>query len=639
MNTDAKKILLTSVVLSKSARKKFFFLQNFSTNQNSKKMQLNYSIFFTLESRNQWTLMLKKFYSPLLNCRNPREKFFFYKNFSTNQNSRKMKFIFLIFFSFGSRDQWTLILKKFYWPLLYCRNSGEKNFFFFSKFFDQSEFEKNEIHLFDFFLVRIERPMNTDTKKILLTFVVMSKFGRKNFFFSSKFFDQSEFEKNEIHLYDFLLVRFQRPMNTDAKKILLTFVVLSKFARKNFFFPQNFSTNQNSRKMKFIYMIFCSFDSRDQWTLMLKKFYWPLLYCRNSREKIFFFKQNFSTNQNSRKMKFIYLIFFSFRSRDQWTLMLKKFYWPLLYCRNSGEKIFFFPQNFSTNQNSRKMKFIYLIFCSFDSRDQWTLILKKFYWPLLYCRNSGEKIFFFPQNFSTNQNWRKNRIPLFDFLLIGIKRSMTTAAKKILLTFVVYSKSARKIILSSKFFDQSEFEKNQIQWFDFLLIGIERPMNTDTKKILLTFAVLSKFGRKNFFFSSKFFDQSEFEKNEIHLFDFLLVRFERPMNTDAKKVHMTFVVLSKFARKNFFFSQNFSPNQNSRKNRIPLFDFLLIGIERPMNTDTKKILLTFVVLSKFARKNFFFSSKFFDQSEFTEKSNSIIRFFARSIRETNEHWC
>ena len=88
------------------------------------------------------------------------------------------------------------------------------------------------------------------------------------------------------------------------------------------------------------------------------------------------------------------------------------------------------------------------------------------------------------------------------------------------------------------------------------------------------------------------------------------------MNTDAKKVLMTFVVMTKFARKNFIFSQNFSTNQNSRKNRIPLFDFLLIGIERPMNTDAKKILLTFVVMSKFGRKNFFFFSKFFDQSEF-----------------------
>ena len=289
-------------------------------------MKFIYLIFCSFDSRDQWTLMLKKFYWPLLYCRNQREKnFFFYKIFRPIRIGEKIEFHYSIFYSLESRDQWTLILKKFYWPLLYCRNSREKIFFF----------------------------------------------------------------------------------------------------------PQNFSTNQNSRKMKFIYFIFCSFDSRDQWTLMLKKFYWPLLYCRNSARKKFFFLQNFSTNQNSRKNRnSIYSIFYSFESRDQWTLILKKFYWPLLYCRNSVEKIFFFPQNFSTNQNSRKNEFNYSIFFSFESRDQWTLMLKKFYWPLLYCRNQREKNFFFSykifrpirivrekiteiksrkkffflQNFSTNQN-------------------------------------------------------------------------------------------------------------------------------------------------------------------------------------------------------------------------------------------
>ena len=345
----------------------------------------------------------------MLCCRNAWEKIFFYRNFLTKPNSRKNKFQIFHFFSIRIErpvEHW--YSKKFYWPLLHCRNSREKNFFLFSLNISiNHNSRKNQIQLFDFLLVRFERPVNTDAKKVLMTFVVLSKSAWKNIFFSQNFLDQWEFEKKQIQLYDFFLIGIERPMNTDAKEILLTFVVLSKFARKNFFFKQNFSTNQNSRKMKFIYLIFFSFRSRDQWTLMLKKFYWPLLYCRNSREKIFFFKQNFSTNQNSRKMKFIYLIFFSFRSRDQWTLMLKKFYWPLLYCRNSGEKIFFFPQNFSTNQNSRK---------------------------------------------------------------------------------------------------------NRIQLFDFLLIGIERPMTTDAKKVLMTFVVLSKFGRKNFFFSTKFFDQSKFEK-------------------------------------------------------------------------------------------------------------------------------
>ena len=548
MNTDAKKILLTSVVLSKSARKKFFFLQNFSTNQNSRKNQIPlfdflligierpmntdtkkilltfvvlskfarknfffsskffdqsefekneipFILFFdSFDSRDQWTLMLKKFYWPLLYCRNQREKnFFFYKIFRPIRIREKIEFHYSIFYSLESRDQWTLILKKFYWPLLYCRNPREKIFFFPQNFSTNQNSRKMKFIYFDFLLVRFERPMNTDAKKILLTSVVLSKSTRKTFFFSSKFFDQSKFEKksnsiiffftqnfsrdqslnsrkNEIHLFDFfyfLLVRFERPMNTDAKKILLTSVVLSKSARKNFFFLQKFFDSlykifrslKIREKIEFHYSIFYSLESRDQWTLILKKFYWPLLNCRNSREKIFFFKQNFSTNQNSRKMKFIYLIFFSFRSRDQWTLMLKKFYWPLLYCRNSREKIFFFKQNFSTNQNSRKMKFIYLIFFSFRSRDQWTLMLKKFYWPLLYCRNSREKIFFFTKIFGPIRIREKINFNFFTFSPLESTDQSTRMLKKILLTYVVLSKFARKkfFFVFSKFFNQSEF--------------------------------------------------------------------------------------------------------------------------------------------------------------------------------------
>ena len=155
-----------------------------------------------------------------------------------------------------------------------------------------------------------------------MTFVVLSKFARKNFFFSSKFFDQSEFEKNEIHLFDFLLVQIERPMNTDAKKILLTFVVLSKFARKIFFFHEIFRPIKIREKIEFNYSIFYSLESRDRWPLMLKKYLWPLLYCRNSREKIFFFYKIFRPIRIGEKIEFHYSIFYSLESRDQWTLIL-----------------------------------------------------------------------------------------------------------------------------------------------------------------------------------------------------------------------------------------------------------------------------------------------------------------------------
>ena len=151
MNTDAKKIPLTSVVLSKSARKNFFFFTKF---------------------------------------------------LDQSEIANKSNSIIRLFLSFESRDRWTLMLKKFYWPLLYYRNSRER-IFFLLKFSDQSEIEKNQIQLFDFFVIRIERPMNTDAKKISLTSVVLSKSARKKFFFSQNFWTNQNSWNNRIQLFDF----------------------------------------------------------------------------------------------------------------------------------------------------------------------------------------------------------------------------------------------------------------------------------------------------------------------------------------------------------------------------------------------------------------------------------------------------
>ena len=158
----------------------------------------------------------------------------------------------------------------------------------------------------------------------------------------------------------------------------------------------------------------------------------------------------------------------------------KKILWPLLYCRSSREKIFFFLKIFRPIRIREKIEFHYSIFYSLESRDQWPLMLKKFYWRLLYCRNQREKNFFFHKNFWTNQNWRKNGIQLFDFFVIRIERPMNTDAKKILFTFVVLSKSARKkLFFSQNFWTNQNSRKNRFQLFDFFVIRIERPMNTD----------------------------------------------------------------------------------------------------------------------------------------------------------------
>ena len=106
------------------------------------KIKSNYSIFFSLESRDKRTLMLKKFHWPSLYSPKPCEKiFFFVKLFRPMRFREKIKFNYSIFFWLESRDQWTVILKKFHWPSMYSPNPAKK-FFFLSKCFDQWDFEK-----------------------------------------------------------------------------------------------------------------------------------------------------------------------------------------------------------------------------------------------------------------------------------------------------------------------------------------------------------------------------------------------------------------------------------------------------------------------------------------------------------------
>ena len=80
---------------------------------------------------------------------------------------------------------------------------------------------------------------------------------------------------------------------------------------------------------------------------------------------------------------------------------------------------------------------------------------------MLYSPNPCEKIFFY-QNFSTNEISRKNQIQLFEFFLIGIERWVNSNAEKILLTFVVFSKSGEKYFFYENFLTNEISRKNQI---------------------------------------------------------------------------------------------------------------------------------------------------------------------------------
>ena len=252
---------------------------------------------------------------------------------------------------------------------------------------------------------------------------------------------------------------------------------------------------------------------------MLKKFHWPSLYSRNPREKIFFSSKFFNQSDFEKKLNSI-LRFFSHWNREIseqwcwknsidlcWILQIRGknfFFWNFFnqsefekksncifrfFChwnremseqwcwKNSTklccilqirEKNFFFLKFFQTIGIRVKITFNNSIFFSLESRDQWTVMLKKFHWPSLYSWNPREKIFF-SENFSTNQNSRKNQIQLFDFFLIGIKRSVNSDAEKILLTFVVFSKSARKNFFFIKIFVPMRFrEKIKYNYSIFL---------------------------------------------------------------------------------------------------------------------------------------------------------------------------
>ena len=163
---------------------------------------------------------------------------------------------------------------------------------------------------------------------------------REKIFFSEIFSTNQNLRKNQIQLFDFFIIGIERRANTDAEKIPLTFVVFYKSARKKFFYIRIFRPIRIREKIKFNYSIFSSLESRDQWTVMLKKFYWPLLNSPNPREKFFFIKF-FQPIRIREKIKFNSSIFLSLKSRDQWTVMLKKFYWPLLKSPNPREKFFF----------------------------------------------------------------------------------------------------------------------------------------------------------------------------------------------------------------------------------------------------------------------------------------------------------
>ena len=271
---------------------KLFFRKFFQPIRFREKMKFIYSIIFSLESRDEWTVMLKKFYWPLLNSPNPREKFFFIKFFQLIRIREKIKFNSSIFLSLESRDQWTVMLKKFYWPLLYSPNPRKK-FFFLKFFWTNQNSRKNQIQFFYFFVIEIERLANTDAEKIPLAFVVFSKSAWKNFFFW-KFFNQWNFEKKLNSILRFFPLWNREISEQWCWKNSIDLCCIFRILEKNFFFWNFFNQSEFEKKSNCILRFFCHWNREmsEQWCWKNST---KLCCILQIREKNFFFLKFFQT--------------------------------------------------------------------------------------------------------------------------------------------------------------------------------------------------------------------------------------------------------------------------------------------------------------------------------------------------------
>ena len=167
--------------------------------------------------------------------------------------------------------------------------------------------------------------------------------------------------------------------------------------------------------------------------------------------------------------------------------MLTKFYWLLLYWRNPWEKNFFFIKIFRPIRFREKIKFNWCTSWALESSEEWTLILTKSILPFIWSRksiflNENSLKFFHQSEFEKQWNsmhgltahWNRRR------------RQHRSRENPFCHLFQVISRFFSVKILQNFSTNQSS-RKNQIQFLHFFAIGIERPVNTDAEKILLTF--------------------------------------------------------------------------------------------------------------------------------------------------------
>ena len=629
------------------------------------KNELNFSIILSLESRNEWTVMQKKFFLPLLYFSNRGEKFFFYENFSTNGILRKNQIQFFDYYVIGIEWWVDIYAEKILLTFIVFSKSGRKQFFLYENFSTNQISRKNQIQFFDYFVIGIEWWVDSDVEKILLIFVVFSESGRK-IFFLSKFFNQSDFEKksnwiirlfchwnrgmsrqwcwkNSIDLCCilrsgrniFISSKFfsQSDLEKNWNSVIRLFCdwnraksrqwcwknsidlcCILQIGEKNFFFYENFSTNEILRKNQiqffdyFVIGIERRVDSDAEKILLIF-----VVFSKSGRKYFFFFKI-FQPIGFRKKMELSYSIILSLESSEESTVMLKKFYWSLLYSPNRGEKVFFLWKFFNQWDFEKKSNSIFRLFCDWNPA-----MSRQWCWKnsidLCCILQIGEKKFFFYQNFSTNEISRKNQIELIDYFVIGIERRVDSDAEKILLIFVVFSKSGRKIFFSMKIFQPMRFwEKIKFNFSIILWLESSDESTVMLKKFYWSLLYSPNRGEK-IFFLSKFFNQWDFEKKSNWI-NRLFCDWNRAKSRQwCWKNSIDLCCILQIGEKIFFFLQNFSANRISKKNGSQLFDYFVIGIERWVNTDAEKIRICLCCILQMRGENIFFSIKIFQANQ------------------------
>ena len=134
--------------------------------------------------------------------------------------------------------------------------------------------------------------------------LLYSEIGKKIILFLQNFSANQISIKNGTQLFDCFVIGIERWVNSDAEKILFAFVVFSKSGRKIFFSMKIFQPMRFWEKIKFNFSIILWLESSDESTVMLKKFYWPLLYSPNRGENNFFFMKIFQPIRFREKIKF-----------------------------------------------------------------------------------------------------------------------------------------------------------------------------------------------------------------------------------------------------------------------------------------------------------------------------------------------